>query len=48
LHLVGEDDAEFMAVFSHGELESLEPIVGAISDIYRCLGRGLIWTRDMW
>jgi hypothetical protein len=46
LHLIGEDGAEFMAVFTHGGLEALEPIVGKASDAYRCLGRGLLWTRD--
>jgi hypothetical protein len=27
LHLLGDDGAEFMAIFTHGELESLDPIV---------------------
>jgi hypothetical protein len=48
LHLLGEDGAEFMAVFTHGRLETLDPIVGKASDAYRCLGRGLLWTRDSW
>ena len=47
VHLVGDDGAEFMAVFTHGRLEALEPIVGK-ADAYRCLGRGLLWTRDEW
>jgi hypothetical protein len=48
VHLVGDDGAEFMAVFTYGMLEALEPIVGKASDSYRCLGRGLLWTRDEW
>ena len=48
LHLVGENGAEFMTVFTHGRLESLEPVVGKATDAYRCLGRGLLWTRDSW
>ena len=48
IHLYGEDGAEFMAVFTHGQLEALEPIVEKASDAYRCLGRGLLWTRDSW
>jgi hypothetical protein len=48
LHLVGEDGAEFMAVFNRGRLEELDPIVEEVSDAYRCLGRGLLWTRDSW
>jgi hypothetical protein len=48
LHLVGEDGAEFMAVFTHGRLEALDPITEGVSDAYRCLGRGLLWTRDSW
>lgn len=52
LHLVSpdEDGAEYMATFTHGTLESLDPIVGRASDAdaYRCLGRGLLWTRDSW
>ena len=48
VHLLGDDGAEFMAVFTHGRLESLDPIVEEISDAYRCLGRGLLWTRDSW
>jgi hypothetical protein len=42
LHLVGEDGAEFMAVFTHGRLEVLDPIVEEIGDNYRCLGRGVL------
>ena len=52
LHLVSQDDegAEYMATFTHGRLESLDPIEGHASDAdaYRCLGRGLLWTRDSW
>jgi hypothetical protein len=48
LHLRGRDGAEFMTVFTHGRLESLDPIVGKAPDAYRCLGRGLLWTRDSW
>ena len=48
LHLVGEDGAEFMAVFTHGRLEALDPIVEEVGDNYRCLGRGMLWTRDEW
>lgn len=42
MHLVSVDDdgAEYMATFTHGKLESLDPIVGRASDAdaYRCLG----------
>jgi hypothetical protein len=48
LHLVGDDGAEFMAVFTHGKLEALDPITEAVSRTYRCLGRGVLWTRDEW
>ncbi|HVR06691.1 MAG TPA: hypothetical protein VMW75_01470 [Thermoanaerobaculia bacterium] len=48
VHLVGEDGAEFVAIFTHGLLESLDPIIEEASDAYRCLGRGLLWTRDSW
>jgi hypothetical protein len=48
LHLIGEDGAEFMAIFTYGRLESLDPIAEEISDVYRCLGRGVLWTRDDW
>jgi hypothetical protein len=48
LHLLGEDGAEFMAVFTHGRLEALDPIVEEVSDAYRCLGRGVLWARDCW
>jgi hypothetical protein len=48
LHLVGDDGAEFMAIFTHGQLETLDPIVEAVGDSYRCLGRGVLWTRDSW
>lgn len=48
VHLIGEDGAEFMAVFTHGELEALDPITSAVSDTYRCLGEGMLWTRDEW
>ena len=48
LHLVGEDGAEFMAVFTHGRLEVLDPIEEEVGDNYRCLGRGVLWARDCW
>jgi len=48
LHLLGEDGAEFMAVFTHGELESLDPIVDKVSAVYRLLGRGVLWARRIW
>jgi hypothetical protein len=37
-----------MAIFTRGHLEELDPIVEEVSDAYRCLGRGLTWTRDSW
>jgi hypothetical protein len=39
LHLFGDDGAEFMVVFTHGQLETLDPILDEVSDAYRCLGR---------
>jgi len=48
LHLLGDDGAEFMAVFTHGELESLDPIVEEVSAAYRLLGRGVLWARRSW
>jgi len=49
VHLVGEDGAEFMAVFTHGRLEALDPILEEVSDAYRCPGRGVQWARgDSW
>ena len=48
LHLLGDDGAEFMAVFTHGELESLDPIVEEVSAAYRLLGRGVLWARRTW
>lgn len=48
VHLVGEDGAEFMAVFTRGRLEWLDPITKEVGDNYRCLGRGLLWARDSW
>jgi hypothetical protein len=48
LHLLGEDGAEFVAVFTHGRLETLDPILETASDAYRCLGRGVLWARDSW
>jgi hypothetical protein len=48
LHLVGDDGAEFMAIFTHGRLESLDPILEQGSDAYRCLGNGILWARDSW
>jgi hypothetical protein len=46
LHLIGDDGAEFFAVFTHGRLEALDPITEEVSRAYRCLGRGVLWTRD--
>ena len=34
-----------MAVITHGELESLDPIVEEVSAAYRLLGRGVLWAR---
>jgi hypothetical protein len=48
LHLLGEDGAELMAVFTHEMLESLDPIVEDVSDAYCLLGRGLLWARLTW
>jgi hypothetical protein len=48
LHLLGQDGAEFMAVFTHGELESLDPIIEEVSAVYRLLGRGVLWARRTW
>ncbi|HEV3457264.1 MAG TPA: hypothetical protein VHG32_11945 [Thermoanaerobaculia bacterium] len=35
-----------MAVFTHGRLESLDPITREAAGTYRCLGEGILWTRD--
>ena len=48
LHLLGDDGAEFMAAFTHGELESLDPILEEVSAAYRLLGRGVLWARRTW
>ena len=48
LHLIGEDGVEFMAIFTHGRLESLDPILDEGSEVYRCLGNGILWARDSW
>jgi hypothetical protein len=48
VHLYGEDGAEFMAIFTHGRLESLDPITGVVAMGYRCLGEGILWTRTTW
>jgi hypothetical protein len=48
LHLLGDDGAEFMAVFTHGELESLDPILEEVSVAYSLLGRGVVWARHTW
>ncbi len=48
VHLYGDDGAEFMAIFTHGVLESLDPITGEAATGYRCLGEGMLWTRDTW
>ncbi len=37
-----------MAVLTHSELESLDPIVEEVSDAYRLLGRGILWARQSW
>jgi len=42
----GDDGAEFMAVFTHGELESLDPILEEVSAAYRQLGRGVSTLRE--
>jgi hypothetical protein len=47
VHLYG-DEAEFMAVFTHGRLEALDRITPEASAAYRCLGEGMLWTRDGW
>jgi hypothetical protein len=48
MHLLGEDGAEFMAIFTYGKLDLLDPIVEEVSAAYRCLGRGVLWARDDW
>ncbi|HVR06664.1 MAG TPA: hypothetical protein VMW75_01335 [Thermoanaerobaculia bacterium] len=48
VHLYGNDGAEFMAIFTHGRLESLDPITDEAATGYRCLGEGMLWTRDTW
>ncbi|HLW79227.1 MAG TPA: hypothetical protein VKU44_06470 [Terriglobia bacterium] len=48
VHLYGYDGAEFMAIFTHGRLESLDPITDEAANGYRCLGEGMLWTRDEW
>jgi hypothetical protein len=48
LHLIGDDGTEFMAIFTHGRLESLDPILEQGTDAYRCLGNGILWARDSW
>jgi hypothetical protein len=48
VHLYGADRAEFMAIFTHGRLEALDPITKNAASVYRCLGEGLLWTRDEW
>jgi hypothetical protein len=47
LHLPGDDAAELMAVFTHGQLEALDPIVYEVSDAYpawceECSGRATV------
>jgi hypothetical protein len=42
VHLYGEEGAEFMAIFTHGRLETLDPITREVSDTYRCLGEGML------
>ena len=48
LHLLGDDGAEFMAVFTCGELESLDSIIEEVSLGYRLLGRSAQWARHTW
>src|SRR5262249_39239885 len=48
LHLIGEDGAEFMAIFTHGELESFDPIAEEVSEAYRCLGGGVPGAGEGW
>jgi hypothetical protein len=48
VHLYGADGAEFMAIFTHGRLEVLDPITDEAATGYRCLGEGMLWTRDTW
>jgi hypothetical protein len=48
VHLQGDDGAEFFAVFTHGRLEFLDPVIEDTGDAYRCVGRGLLWTRESW
>jgi hypothetical protein len=37
-----------MAIFTHGRLETLDPILEEGSELYRCLGSGIQWARDSW
>jgi hypothetical protein len=37
-----------MAIFTHGRLEALDPITGEVAKSYRCLGEGMLRTRDEW
>ena len=48
IHLYGDDGAEFMAIFTHGRLESIDPITDDVATGYRCLGEGMLWTRESW
>jgi hypothetical protein len=48
LHLVGERKPNYMAVFTHGHLEVLQPLTGRQAGAYRCIGRGLVWLRKSW
>jgi len=48
VHLYGEEGAEFMAIFTHGRLESLDPITDEAVAGYRCLGEGMLWVRAVW
>jgi hypothetical protein len=48
VHLVGQDGAEFMAIFTHGRLENFDPITDEVARGYRCMGEGLLWTRTEW
>jgi hypothetical protein len=48
LHLLGDDGTDFMAVFTHGALESLDLILEKVSATYRLLGRAVLWARCTW
>jgi hypothetical protein len=39
---------KLMAIFTHGQLEMLAPIVDEVSREFRCLVRELLQARDCW